>query len=249
MRILSILLAGSIAGAAAAQSVSGDSSIVTALNQVRLSDTLLLNLAGTEKVGGITTNVTYETSWDRSFSNGEYVYKIQIVGYRGAHLFLRLVADGGTLWRYDIDKNQYSATVYGNAAGASAGTNDALGKLFRTLSAVQDGYSAFPVTLLKQTYAAAGVAYESWLPGAIPFTDASGNVVYSVGNPARRTITFYLDNGSLASIGYSDVMTLDRMPRDTDWNMTAQTGTNFDPAIFVFVPPVGAQPIVGPRIN
>lgn len=230
--------------------LSGDSLIQTAMTALSTNSSTYLQMTGTDMTAGVLTGYQY-ASYFNVAQVGERLYdRVNITTYTGSGIYAKpvmsLIGDGITLWRYDYVNNTYSAVTYGTYSGTQPA--DYTGTLFRCLTAMGEGYTSFPIMLLRQIYSGTLPSYQSWMPGVIPSLDTLGNAVYSVGQPPRRTITFVLSTGALTDVVYDDVTTMRGVQKKTDWTIHIVSGPTLAAPDFTFTPPRGARPIAGPRL-
>ena len=223
------------------------SPIQAAMQALSTNASVFLQMTGQDVAGGVTTPFTYATYLQVSQVGSRVYDQVNVTYYDAAGKpQMCLVGDGVTLWRYDYRSNSYSAVNYGTYSGNQPA--DYTGAMFRDLTSLSQGYMSYPILLLRQIYGVDGASYQSWLPGVNPASDVAGNIVYSIGTPPRRTITFMLSTGALTDVVYDDVTTLRNLQKKTDWTIHIVGGPTMNPTLFKFVPPYGAKPVAGPRI-
>lgn len=234
--------------------LSGDAQIRNAMTALGSSPNIYMSMTGTETLSGngsksVTTTYTYATYFSVSTVNDRVLDQLNLTIYDGIGASAKpvavYVADGVTLWRYEYATNSYMAVNYGTYSGPQPG--DYTATLFRYLGSMTQGYMAYPTTMLRQIYGG-GLGYQSWLPGVTPTIDASGNVVYSVGVPPRRTITFNLSTGALTSVSYDDTTVMRGLQRNEDWSINVLPYLTTNAALYVFRPPAGSRAVAAPHL-
>ncbi|MHB8636246.1 MAG: hypothetical protein ACYC96_07215 [Fimbriimonadaceae bacterium] len=249
MRRLVVLLFAAVSAPAYCQ-ISGDMLIQNAMQALSTNPSIYLQLTGTDDVAGLRTGYTYSTYIQVSQIGGRVYDQVNCTEYAGSGIYAKpimsLIGDGVTLWRYDYVNNTYSAVNYGTYSGNQPA--DYTGALFRYLTSMSQEYMSYPIMLLRQIYSVDGARYQSWLPGVTPLTDSAGNVIYSVGVPPRRTITFTMGTGALTDVAFDDVTTLRGVQKNTDWAIHIIGGLTINSSLFSFTPPKGARPIAGPKM-
>src|SRR5262249_7329177 len=142
-------------------------------------------------VGATDTNIKATATWFQDVEDGRPMAKVQLVVVMNNLEIYRIIGDGITLYSYDERRNEYSASRYGNYAGAQP--SDYVNALLSSVRSQLQGQSAYPGRLLSEVYAGEDARYTSWIPGtAIENTGAI--VRYVLGNPVHRSLEFNYTN-------------------------------------------------------
>ena len=225
LRTILSLTALTVVGCVSAQVLGpiGDPDVENALTNLRQQDSLFLRLQGTVTVGNAAKAITCDQYWSRTTdTKGNPFVQSELLEYQDSRLNARVVADGATVWTYNLLTHEYQSGLYGRYDTGPAPANylkDALA----IMRAGADGYGSFNTRLISQTYNGTQATYQTWIPGATvtevidPANSALFDVVYTLGNPVRRQAVFHLTTVNnlteLLSIDYRDVSTLGGQPR------------------------------------
>lgn len=236
-----MLLLSAIAAVTQAKTPQGDAAVQAALANLRQETSVFLQMQGEVETGRKPLNkkemIECDAYWQES---GPRNVQSEVLEYRAGELQTRLVADGRTVWNYNLVAHEYrSANYRGYYAQESNPIDGALSLLREDASHV----GAHTTRLLEQTYGGAAATFQTWIPGATvktvpdPQVPAMIDVIYSLGTPVRRQATFKIlasDNTlKLSSIDYEDHMTYEGQPRTVTWTLTPNpviaSSANFKP--------------------
>jgi outer membrane lipoprotein-sorting protein len=221
------------------------------LEDLNTQKTISIDLAGTytygDTVQALRTQLFFKTSFD---TDGKQIDRLECVDYVDGTMTHRIVGDGMTLWSFNVDTNQYSATTYGSYTKVQA--EGYARKLFQGFMSESKGQTTYLARLMLDARGYDLVKYSPWIPAATPEVAnfvTSIRVRYLDGNPAKRILTYLVSNGStgvykLTALGYWDTSTLGAKQRSTQWLANITTEVKIDDSHFVFNPPIGAKPIV-----
>lgn len=212
-----------------------------ALQNLRGNNDLFLRLQGLESLDGKAVHsITGDLYWSANPTGNVPCTKVELLEYKDGSLQHRIVGDGTVAWEYNLATYELGTGRYGRFDGTVAPNygRDLLAFL-QSQSFGRNG--AFNVRLIRQIYGDAQATYQSWLPGTIPFDKQLGggvhDLIYSVGNPVRRSITFHLTTDQLgdelSSIDYFDQSYQGRAVKTVQWTLTPYpvipNGKNFEP--------------------
>lgn len=208
---------------------------------------LQVTLDGTQQIGADpATTLRTVTYWFQDVEGGRPMAKVEMLGYvNGVQTFV-MVGDGITLWAYDLTRNEYSASRYGEFNGNQPA--DYVNALLNTMRSMIKGQAAYPVRLLSETYAGENARYTTWLPGTA-IVDTGTSIRYAMGNPLRRQLDFTYNPGpGISKITYFDEVYFGAAARDINWTLTP-VSSDVAPAgsSFTFVPPDSARSVAGVR--
>ena len=251
MNVKSLLLvcAALLAQAAFAQIKTEEQPIEQAFETLRSHAGLQITQTGTTQVGNTQTTFKSITTFFQDTEDGRPMAKLQMLIYLNGAEVYRIVGDGITLYAFDERLNQYSGSRYGNYSGAQPA--DYLNALLDSTRSLLQNNAVYPGRLLSEVYAGEDARYTSWIPGVA--VENTGTVVrYTLGSPAHRTLEFDYRSipptVTLNSIAYYDHVDMGVVSRDVNWSVSL---SSFDVALsdvaFNFVPPTGAQSVVGVR--
>jgi hypothetical protein len=187
--------------------------IVSALGTLRSENNVFLQLQGSQSFGG-GPMVALDTRayWTTDTTVVPNEIKLDVRQYRDDKLVARIVGDGKTLWAYNNLTFKYSATPYGRW-GQTPNANyrkdliDAMGE-------ASSAEMALMVRLLRQIFAGDASTFSSWLPGATvgDGEDDPNDVVYTLGDPVLRQVTFDIDTPDSGVFRLEGVEYLDKKP-------------------------------------
>lgn len=200
---------------------------------------------------------------------------LEALEYRGGSTTQRVVGDGVSLWAYSYSRNEYSASLYGAFAGPQPPTYRS--NLLVSLQLHLAGVWGYAGRVLREIYGGEMAQYSQWVlraredivqQGSPPLRDAlvpsrvyTGNpvrqyVVYTLGNPARRSIAFERiwttrpggsDGWLLSRIFIAEYQRLGAKDRLVDVAIELYPNMVPTSADFTFRPPQGSKPVSGPR--
>jgi hypothetical protein len=210
---------------------------------------LKVSLEGSQQIGDRITPFTTTAYWFQDVEDGRTMAKLEmVVTWNGSQSF-RVVADGVTLWIYDNNRREYSATRYGNYNGAQP--DGYANSLLAAVKSIAKGQCAYPIRLLSEVYGGEQPRYTTWIPGTA-IEDTGSIVRYMLGTPVRRRLEFsymyvapYMN---IRQIDYFDEISFQDASREITWTLVP---TSFDlilgDANFAFIPPAGSRSVVGVR--
>lgn len=140
---------------------SGTQRIQDTLVLLRGSATAWIKLDGTECAGGIATPIGTDIYFVSQVGGVQEKLVLESLDYYGG-LRQRIVGDGISLWAYEPQRNQYSASRYGAYNGnppADYRTN-----LLSSFELNLKGTAAYAGRLLREVYGPGGARYRDWLP-------------------------------------------------------------------------------------
>ncbi len=216
-----IALSLSLIAAQATQGSAADPNdvvIVDGLAALALQPTLLLQLNGTITYRGKTKQLASTLTWSSSGSGASLMLQAELESTIDGVLVKRVVADGSTLWSYDLNLRQYSATSYGGAPGLARPDHYTI-DLLNDLNWAATGPDGYMAKLLRQIYNPFNTTYTSWMPGVMSVQLTPGQHYYDPINPSvnynptasssyylynavpRRTIVFQIMPGTISASG------------------------------------------------
>jgi outer membrane lipoprotein-sorting protein len=238
-----------LACAAFAQIKPEEQPIQQAFVGLRAHAGLQITQTGTSQIGTTETHFKSVTTWFQDVEDGRPMAKLEMLIYLNDVESFRIVGDGTTVYAYDEQRNEYSASRYGNYAGAQPASY--VNSLLASVRSVLKGQTVYPGRLVSEVYGGEGARYTSWIPGTT--VENTGAIVrYVLGNPVHRSFEFAYTNVPpnvvLNSIDYFDHVDMGGATRDVNWSISV---LSFDLALgdvtFTFVPPAGARSVVGVR--
>lgn len=231
---------------------------------------LRVRIQGTETIDRASMTITGELYWSLAYdAAGLPTAKIEYTEWRDGILVQRTVGNGKALYSYSPQRNDYWVGSYGTHGPTPPARY--LPNLMDDFTASLNGSLTYLGRLMRETYAVGG--FRAWIPGGSEFlvtkdtvpvrdpiyrnrvyagTDSTEFAMFWLGNPAKRSIVFETEIGgrsgrTLKSIAFTEVSKVGDKPRIVDWRATLYPDVVPAEENFVFVPPAGAKPIVGPR--
>ncbi|HRK22255.1 MAG TPA: hypothetical protein PLX06_10615 [Fimbriimonadaceae bacterium] len=243
-----------------------------AFGQLGTQRKLRIRVQGTETIDRSSMTIAGELYFWLDFDAGGIpTAKLEYSEWRDGILVNRTVGDGKALYRYSPQRNEYWVGSYGTHGPTPPARY--LPNLMDDFTACLGGSMTYFGRLLRESFVTGG--YRAWIPGGQEFlvtketgpaqdrmwrerrffgTESVEYAMFWLGTPARRAITFETAIGgetgrTLERIYFTEDSKVGDAPRRVDW--IAKIYTNVIPAAenFVFVPPIGAKPIVGPKPN
>lgn len=209
--------------------------------------------------------------WIDYDAKGHMTAKIEYSEWRDGILVQRTVGDGKSLYDYNPRRNDYWVGSYGTHGPTPPPRY--LANLMDDFTASLKGSMTYLGRLMREAFLVGG--YRPWIPGGQEYlvtkdsgvvpdpiwrdrtfvgTETTEYAIFWQGEPAKRSIIFKTGIGghrgrTLDHIFFTELTKVGDEPRTVDWQ--ARIFTDVVPAAenFVFIPPVGAKPIVGPRPN
>jgi outer membrane lipoprotein-sorting protein len=204
---------------------------------------------GISKIGTTQTQFKSVTTWFQDVEDGRPMAKVEMLIYLNDVEIFRIVGDGTTVFAYDEQRNEYSASRYGNFSGAQPASY--VNSLLASVRSLLKGQTVYSGRLISEVYGGEASRYTSWIPGTA-IEDTGSIVRYVLGSPVHRSFEFNYSNVPpnviLTSIDYFDHVDMATVSREVNWTLTL---TSFDVALsdvtFSFVPPAGVRSVVGVR--
>jgi hypothetical protein len=234
LRTLLCVAAAALVSSAFAQVLGpvGDPDVEAALTTLRQQNEIFLQLTGTVMQGSTTTPISCDEFWSQSSSSaGTPFVQSELLEYRGGNLVGRVVADGTSVWKYNLVAHEYRTSLYGRY-GDGPVPDTYLTDALTDLRSSSNEYGAFCTRLLTQIFGGghSEAAYQTWLPGATVVEVANTlipnefDVIYSLGSPVRRKLTFRLTiidyTTQLIGIDYLDIAKMGSQQKVVAWTMT-----------------------------
>lgn len=233
---------------------------------------LRIRINGTETIDRASMSIVGELYWSLSYdAAGLPNAKIEYTEWRDGILVQRTVGDGRALYNYAPRKNEYWVGSYGTHGPTPPPRY--LANLMDDFTASLNGSLTYAGRLMRESFAVGG--YRPWIPGGSQFlvTEASGVIrdpivrdrnyvgtdtteyaMFWLGTPAKRAVVFETELGGstgriLKSFTFTETSKVGDKARMVDWKATIFPDVVPAADNFIFVPPAGARPIVGPRPN
>jgi hypothetical protein len=236
LRTLLCTTAVALVGLVSAQSqlgAVGDPDVQAALTNLRQQPNIFLRLQGTVTTGNVSHLIDCDQFWSQSTGASSVpLVQSELLEYQDNKLVGRLVADGTTVWTYNLIAREYQSGLYGRYDTGPAPANY-LRDVLAIMRSGANSYGSFTTRLLDQTYSGMQPTYQTWLPGATvtettnPNDPTKFDVVYTLGNPARRQVIFHMSTATnqteLLSIDYQGVSTVGAQSRVITWTLTPYT--------------------------
>jgi hypothetical protein len=235
------------------------------------SSSIRVSLSGTDKLGPTTTDLRGELYWwmTDSASRGAQSAKVEYANYRNGIQDQRAVGNGISFFNFSPLKNEYWVTRYGSFSDTQP--DRYMVNLADDFTSAMKGSTTYLARLVREVYVVGG--FRAWIPGGqeqlvidqqtvtdpvvstrtYVGTPDTEYAMFWIGSPAKKSIVFELTAGNagwgITRIYFAEKSILGGQSRLVDW--TADVNTDFVPATndFVFVPPVSAKPVIGPRPN
>lgn len=226
--------------------------VIAGLNDLRLQNTIYIDLAGTKTVNGDTVNIKTSFLYEKGFdTSGKQYEKLECVEYYGGTMTQRIVGDSINLWNYDPINKTYSATRYGVYNGPLP-ENYSRNLMQAFMSAAKDQSVYIARLMLDAKAGTNNVNYTPWMPTASAEVTNYTNVTrvrYLDGNPTAKIITYLVQpdgagGGKMTLLGYWDSSTKNNKVKTTTWLANITTGLTIDSSHFEFKPPAGSKGIV-----
>ena len=249
-----------------------ESRIYDAFVRLRANDSLYLQMTGSTAYGNSASPFQNTLLWEQKTLPMQSS-KVQLSEYSGSTLQRRIVGDGNTLWSYDLNRKEFSATIYGNFS-ETQGQNynrDLLGQL----NSAGRGQSAYLIRLVREAYQPSGDStYRRWAPGyeptlltvptkdpitQHPYTPILGRdyIAYGTTNlNTKRSLVFELSQDpntlewDLLNIYYADKSGSNSAPKWTYWVMQIVSNPTIAAGTFSTYPAASVanwRPITSPR--
>lgn len=209
-------VAFAIATLLSAQGVTADPNLPAlqnALTAYSTQPTLFIQLNGSISYRGKTTQLVTQLYWNSTTTGTTQTLQADLESYSNGVLIKRVVADGDTVWSYDMLLHQYSATPYGGTPGLVRPETYQV-DLLNNLNLFATGNDGYIAKLLRQIYTIVTVNglptsnYTSWMPGiasyqllqgqpvtdpinpSVTYTPSAGSDFYAYNASPKRTIVF-----------------------------------------------------------